>query len=74
MQRVLEIITDAITEVAGAKQRDLLGIGLGVPGPVDAVRGVSMRYSFLRDWHDVPIGQRRDAVDCFLRGRAVCIR
>jgi predicted NBD/HSP70 family sugar kinase len=58
VERVLEIIADAITEVAGTKPHELLGIGLGVPGPVDAARGVSLRYAFLRDWHEVPIGPR----------------
>jgi N-acetylglucosamine repressor len=58
VERVLAIIADAIAEVAGRGQRDLLGIGLGVPGPVDSARGVSLRYAFLRDWHDVPIGPR----------------
>ena len=58
VERVLEIVVDAITQVAGPTQHDLLGIGLGVPGPVDASRGVSLRYPFLRDWHEVPIGPR----------------
>lgn len=58
VERVLAIIVEAIAEVAGSRRRDLLGIGLGVPGPVDAERGVSLRYPFLRDWHDVPVGPR----------------
>jgi len=58
VERVLEIIADAITEVAGTNEHELLGIGLGVPGPVDAARGISLRYAFLRDWHEVPIGPR----------------
>jgi N-acetylglucosamine repressor len=58
VERVLDIIADAITTVVGAKQRDLLGIGLGVPGPVDAAQGISLKYAFLRDWRDVPIGPR----------------
>src|SRR5580704_8186791 len=36
VERVLAIIADAVAEVAGAHRRDLLGVGLGVPGPVDA--------------------------------------
>ncbi|MGC3970302.1 MAG: ROK family protein [Pirellulales bacterium] len=39
-----------------ARRRDLLGIGLGVPGPVDPERGVSRYYSHLPHWRDVPIG------------------
>jgi N-acetylglucosamine repressor len=56
VERVLEMIADAITAVAGARRRDLLGIGLGVPGPVDVARGVSLRYTFLKDWNEVPVG------------------
>jgi predicted NBD/HSP70 family sugar kinase len=58
VQRVLDMITEAITAVVGSKPRELLGIGLGVPGPVDAERGISLRYAFLRDWCEVPIGPR----------------
>jgi predicted NBD/HSP70 family sugar kinase len=58
VERVLEIIADVIAEVAGTRQHDLLGIGLGVPGPVDTVRGVSLTYPFLRDWNEIPIGPR----------------
>lgn len=58
VERVLAIIVEAIAEVAGTRRRDLLGIGLGVPGPVDVERGISLRYPFLRDWHDVPVGPR----------------
>jgi N-acetylglucosamine repressor len=56
VERVLEIVAEAIAQVAGTRPRDLLGIGLGVPGPVDAARGVSLHYGFLKDWRDVPIG------------------
>jgi predicted NBD/HSP70 family sugar kinase len=57
-ERVLEIVAEAIAEVAGARPRNLLGIGLGVPGPVDAARGVALHYAFLKDWQEVPIGPR----------------
>lgn len=62
VERVLEIIGEAIEEVAGPRRaaartgRDLLGIGLGVPGPVDPERGVSLYYAHLPNWRDVPIG------------------
>ena len=57
-ERVLEIVEEVIAEVAGARPRNLLGIGLGVPGPVDPARGMSLHYAFLKDWHEVPIGPR----------------
>lgn len=58
VERVLETIAEVIDEAVGTRRRDLLGIGLGVPGPVAADRGVSLRYAFLRDWRDVPVGPR----------------
>lgn len=54
--RVLEMIEISIEQVVGPRRRDLLGIGLGVPGPIDAQRGISREYQFIRGWHDVPIG------------------
>ncbi|HUY90351.1 MAG TPA: ROK family protein [Pirellulales bacterium] len=58
VERVLGEITRSIAELIGASDRDVLGIGLGVPGPIDAERGVSRRYEFIRDWVDVPIRER----------------
>jgi predicted NBD/HSP70 family sugar kinase len=69
VERVLEIIVEAIDEVAGPRRSELLGIGLGVPGPVDPERGVSLRYAFLPNWRDVPIGpqiERRFGVPTFV--------
>jgi predicted NBD/HSP70 family sugar kinase len=35
----------------------LLGIGLGVPGIVDPVRGLALKYSFIPDWQSIPLAQ-----------------
>jgi predicted ArsR family transcriptional regulator len=40
-ERVLTQIEDAIREALGPSSRDVLGIGVGVPGLVDAERGVA---------------------------------
>ncbi len=58
VERVLGVIEELIEEAIGARKSDVLGIGLGVPGPIDAERGISRRYQFIRDWRDVPIGPR----------------
>ena len=42
----------------GSKPDDVLGIGLGVPGPIDAERGIALDYRFIQDWRNVPIGAR----------------
>ncbi len=60
-ERVLTLIEEVIQEVAGSQRKDVLGIGLGVPGPIDADRGLSLRYDFIRDWHNVAVGPRMAA-------------
>jgi N-acetylglucosamine repressor len=57
-ERVLSMIEASIAEVIGKQPRNVLGIGLGVPGPIDAKRGVSLEYKFIRGWQNVPIGDR----------------
>jgi N-acetylglucosamine repressor len=51
---VVAKIQDAIATVAGSR-RPLLGVGVAVPGPVDAKRGVARHYEFIHDWRDVPL-------------------
>jgi len=58
VERVLEIIEESIREVIGPSRSDVLGVGLGVPGPVDAERGVALDYKFIRDWHNVEVKSR----------------
>jgi len=59
--RVLGTIENLIGELLGPRRRDVLGIGLAVPGPIDAQRGIALEYQFIRDWHNVPIGPRMAA-------------
>ena len=55
---VLAMIEESIREIIGPTQDDVLGIGLGVPGPVDAARGIARAYQFIPDWRDVPVKTR----------------
>jgi predicted NBD/HSP70 family sugar kinase len=57
-ERVLDTIEEAIREAIGPTRDDVMGIGLGVPGPVDADRGVALEYKFIRDWHSVEVKRR----------------
>lgn len=56
--RVLSIIEDAIDASIGSRRSDVLGIGLGVPGFIDAECGIARFYKFIADWRDVPIVER----------------
>lgn len=57
IQGILSLIGDAIRAALGRRgRRDLLGIGLGVPGLVDPATGTSLQYLFLPDWVNVAIG------------------
>lgn len=55
-ERVLTVIEELIDELRGQRTGDVLGVGLGVPGPIDPLHGVSRRYDFIRGWRDVAIG------------------
>lgn len=61
-ERVLAMIEKMIEEMigvpAGGGSQPLLGIGLGVPGPVDRRQGVSLRYDFIKGWRNIAIGPR----------------
>jgi predicted NBD/HSP70 family sugar kinase len=56
--RVLTIIEDMLDEVLASGRRDVLGIGLGVPGKIDPTRGVSLQYDFIPGWKNIAIGPR----------------
>jgi len=47
-----------IDDIGRGDNRKLLGIGIGVPGKVDPVRGVAVHYKHIFDWRNVPIRER----------------
>jgi N-acetylglucosamine repressor len=57
VEEVLATIERALAETA-SRRPPLLGVGLAVPGVVDAERGVASRYRYIRGWHDVPLVER----------------
>jgi glucokinase len=58
VERILGRITEIIRAVNDGDKRPLLGIGVGVPGTIDPVRGVALGYKFIPDWKDVPLAGR----------------
>lgn len=56
--RILGRIEAAIEAAMKDDDCPLLGIGVGVPGSVDPVRGVVSYYEFVSDWINVPVVKR----------------
>jgi glucokinase len=58
VERILGRIAEIIHTVNDGDKRPLLGIGVGVPGRIDPVRGVALGYQFIPGWKDVPLAGR----------------
>ena len=54
IKKIISIITD-ILPAASEKSPPVLGIGVGLPGLIDKEKGVSLFYTGLDNWKDVPI-------------------
>ena len=54
---VLKLIDTVIDDVCD-QSRDLLGIGIGVPGTVDIGKGIAIHYQFIRGWRNIPLVKR----------------
>lgn len=57
-QAVMAGLQAAIDDTVGQSYRNLLGVGVGVPGLVDPEKGVARHYRFIEGWEDVAISQR----------------
>jgi glucokinase len=58
VDRILMLIERSIARLIAADPRPVLGIGVGVPGPVDPLGQVAVHYPFIAGWRDVPLGSR----------------
>jgi len=54
IKKIISIIAD-ILAAASRKSPPVLGIGVGLPGLIDKEKGVSLFYTGLDNWKDVPI-------------------
>ncbi len=54
---VLKMIESVIDDVRD-QSRELLGIGIGVPGTVDIKQGIGIHYQFIRGWKNIPLAKR----------------
>ena len=56
-----ELINSIVTNVreivkkSGLKKKDILGIGIGVPGPVDSEKGIVRYFPNIKGWKEVAL-------------------
>jgi len=69
VERIIGKIEESIGELMGGHPRDVLGIGVGVPGTIDPKNQVALMYAHIKGWKNIPLGERlakRYKVDVFL--------
>ena len=44
-----------IVKTSGISKRDILGVGIGVPGPVDSRKGIVRYFPNIKGWEQVPL-------------------
>ncbi len=55
---LINAISGQITQLlkqAGVSKKNLSGIGIGVPGPVDPLKGIVHYFPNIKGWHNVPL-------------------
>lgn len=52
---VLAAFETLLEELIGPAREDVLGIGIGLPGFIDAERGIARRCRYIEEWRDVPV-------------------
>lgn len=71
--QIVAKIGQAIDQVRPGPGTRLLAIGVGVPGIVDASRGIAVHYKYIQHWQDVPLARdlrERFRVPVFLENNA----
>ena len=69
VEQIIGKIEKAIDELTDGRSRDVLGIGVGVPGTIDPKNQIALSYSYINGWKNIPLGERlakRFKVDVFL--------
>ncbi len=56
IERIIKTVEDALASVKMAKEQ-VAAIGIGVPGPVDAGRGVALSVTNMPGWVNVPVAE-----------------
>lgn len=69
VQQIIGKIEHLISELMGDRPRDILGIGIGVPGSIDPKNQIALAYAHIKGWKNIPLGEqltKKFKVDVFL--------
>jgi N-acetylglucosamine repressor len=58
VRQILTKIENAIAAAMAGDGREVLGIGVGVPGVIDSLNGVALHYKHIKGWSNVPLVAR----------------
>jgi len=69
VEQIIGKIEQSISELMGGRPRDLLGIGVGVPGSIDPKNQIALAYAHIKGWKNIPLGEllaKKFKVEVFL--------
>jgi predicted NBD/HSP70 family sugar kinase len=69
VEQIIDKIEELIRQLMGDRPRDVLGIGIGVPGAIDPKNQIALAYAHIKGWKSIPLGERlakKFKVDVFL--------
>jgi N-acetylglucosamine repressor len=69
VEQIIDKIEESIRELMAGHPRDVLGIGIGVPGTIDPTNQVALAYGHIKGWKNVPLGEhlaKKFKVEVFL--------
>ena len=69
VEQIIGKIEQSISEMMGGCAREVLGIGIGVPGTIDPKNQIALAYGHIKGWKNIPLGERltkKFKVDVFL--------
>jgi len=58
VEQIIGKIEDSIEQLMRGQSRDVLGIGIGVPGAIDPKNQIALAYGHIKGWKNIPLGER----------------
>lgn len=58
VEQIICKLEETIEEVMSNQSRQILGIGIGVPGTIDPKNQIALHYPHIPGWENIPLGER----------------